>query len=496
MLCNLIIIFVSLNSILVSCSINGYVRNVVNTCIQDYTVFNEDKEKYDYDWETFNPSYTESNPQMINVYKAFQYTRSDDIDGSPYFGVYNNYWGGGFIYNLYDSQSTQTSDLINNITQLQKLDWIDRQTRAVFVEVSLFNPNANLFAYVTILFEYLPSGNILPSIRIAPMSLIEYNSSYLALKVACNILYLIFIVYFMVKEIKELMKTKPKILYFKRLWSYVEWAIVGFSWAAFAMYLYRIYEGDKISRQFKEYNSASSQGKLIRLQSMANWNESLALCLGFCALLGTLKFLRLLRFNTRISIFVESMKQSLQELTGFFLLFMLMFMSFVQLLYLTLNDKISGFSTMIKTMQSCFEIMLGKFEVDPIWQANMVLGPLFFSIYNIVIIFILLNIFLTIVSTTFARVRLDALKNAHKDIPLVDFIVTRLKRTLIFWKRERTEHRIQLSYKNYMSTFPKKVDELVKYLVILYNINNKLSIADININHDTNNNNNNNEYEC
>ena len=458
--------------------------NVYNFCIQDYSVFNEEKEKYDYNWATFQPSYTESNPQLTNVYKAFQYTRSDDIDGSPYFGAYNNYWGGGYVYNLYDSQSTQTMDLINNITALQKLDWIDRQTRAVFVELSLFNPNANLFAYVTILFEYLPSGNVLPSMRIAPMSLIEYNSSYLALKVACNILYLIFIVYFMVKEIKEIMKTTPKLAYFKRFWSYVEWMIVGFSWAAFAMYLYRIYEGDKISRLFKEYNSSSSLGKLIRLQSMANWNESLAFCLGFCAALGTLKFLRLLRFNTRISIFVESMKQSMQELIGFLFLFMLMFMAFVQLLYLTLNEKTGGFSTVIKTMQSCFQVMLGKFEVDPIWQANFVLGPLFFSLYNIVVVFILLNIFLTIVNDTFARVRVEAMKNAHKDIPLVDFIWSRMKRTLIFWQRQPTEQddnyingvRIPSSYKDNVSTLPTKVDELVKLLVILYNNNNKLSI--------------------
>lgn len=440
----------------------------VDYCFADYNFLNEEKGNFAPQWN----SNVQSNNQTI-ILNAFKYTRSDTIDGSPYFGVYNNYWGGGYVYSMNDSQYTTATDFIQNLTLLQQLEWIDRQTRAVFVEFSLFNPNVNLFAYVTILFEFLPTGNILPSMRIAPMTLIEYSSSYLALKAACNILYLIFIMYFAVKEMKEFMKTVPKIEYFKRFWSYVEWTIFSFSWAAFSMNSYRIYEGNKIAKQFAAQSGQFIRTDLIRLQSMANWNESLAFCLGFCSAMSTLKFLRLLRFNTRISIFMESLKKSAGEIINFLILFMIMFMAFVQLFYLTLNEKAENFSTVIKTMQTSFDILLGKFYVDPIFQANLVLGPLYFSAYNIVAVLILINIFLTIITDTFDEVRKERLENADKDIQLVNFFVDKIKAIFRHYfhvtQSKKNGSNNGLEYKDSLASFPNKVDGLVKVLINLYN---------------------------
>ena len=44
--------------------------------------------------------------------------------------------------------------------ELEDLQWVDQFTRSVFVEFVLYNPNVNLFAMVTVIFETPMTGNL------------------------------------------------------------------------------------------------------------------------------------------------------------------------------------------------------------------------------------------------------------------------------------------------------------------------------------------------
>ena len=53
---------------------------------------------------------------------------------------------------LYLKQALRIAD------DLQKNNWIDNLTRAVFIEFNVYNANTGLFSMVTLLGEMLPSG--------------------------------------------------------------------------------------------------------------------------------------------------------------------------------------------------------------------------------------------------------------------------------------------------------------------------------------------------
>ena len=58
--------------------------------------------------------------------------------------THSTYSGGGFIADLgYD---LETAQLV--LEGLQYNNWIDRRTRALFVEFMLYEPTTNLFAFV------------------------------------------------------------------------------------------------------------------------------------------------------------------------------------------------------------------------------------------------------------------------------------------------------------------------------------------------------------
>ena len=63
------------------------------------------------------------------------YTKAGDLDGYPYWGQLALYAGGGYVVPLKGSKT----DLIALMNTLEQQQWIDRYTRAVFVEFTTYN---------------------------------------------------------------------------------------------------------------------------------------------------------------------------------------------------------------------------------------------------------------------------------------------------------------------------------------------------------------------
>jgi hypothetical protein len=97
------------------------------------------------------------------------YNASDQLDTYSYPGDFATYGGGGYVYEFRGTMN----DMLGNVSLLQDLSWIDIQTRAVIIQMSLYNPNVNLFIFVTILAEFPSSGGVYPTARVEPLSLID-----------------------------------------------------------------------------------------------------------------------------------------------------------------------------------------------------------------------------------------------------------------------------------------------------------------------------------
>ena len=69
------------------------------------------------------------------------------------------YTGGGQVQNLHYQRNV--SEAI--IAELKKNKWIDRGTRFVSVDFTVYNANLNLFAVIKLAFEFPATGGIVPS---------------------------------------------------------------------------------------------------------------------------------------------------------------------------------------------------------------------------------------------------------------------------------------------------------------------------------------------
>ena len=184
-----------------SCPIIDSVMNITS-CTNLFNSETKETNNYGFGWSQYDKNYTPPNGFQY-IYRAFQYRNEDELQGSPSASKYNTYGGDGFVYELRGKQSF----LQGNLSLLQNMQWIDRQTRAVFIEFSAYNPNINMVMVSSISVEFLPSGSILTMASFEPLNLFgESIDSVLSFKTLCELIFMTFIVYFLICEIKEAIK--------------------------------------------------------------------------------------------------------------------------------------------------------------------------------------------------------------------------------------------------------------------------------------------------
>ena len=136
-------------------------QRIVSQCIGDYSWFNEERRSYAPGW-THETNATYSSP----IQQAFQYQSSHQLDTYVTLGKHGNYFGGGYVYEL----RGRLAEVRSNLSLLHQLGWINNQTRAILIQLTLYNPNVRLMTAVTLAVEILSSGDVDPSSRFEPIT--------------------------------------------------------------------------------------------------------------------------------------------------------------------------------------------------------------------------------------------------------------------------------------------------------------------------------------
>jgi hypothetical protein len=345
-----------------------------------------------------------------------------------------------------------------NLTLLKEMNWIDRQTRAVFVEFSVYNPNINLIMVSTILVEFLPSGTLFTSARFDPLNLFgESGQTIFSFKILCEIVFMGFIVYFLIIEVKHFLNKGLK-SYWSEFWSYLEWSIIATAFISFGMFLIRL----KTAQEVLDFFKTTGGYGYLKLQKVNDCNQTLTFSLGVCSALGTIKILKMLQFNRNISLLSATLRRCFRELASFTLFFFLLWFSFVQLMYFIYGSHLRSFASLIKSMESAFLIMLGKSNASEFIQAYPILGPLIYSSYNVIMLCFALNIFISIITDAFSELRVEE-KLKPNEFDLINHLYSIVNKWFL---KKSPEDQLPSSekYQDYISIFPEHINRIDQYL--------------------------------
>ena len=275
---------------------------------------------------------------------------------------------------------------------------------------------------------------------------------------------MLFIIYMMIEEIQSFYKLKLK--YFSQFWSLINLGIIICSWSNVGIYVWRYQESTRIGNLFQTTNGYA----YINLQLAVYISDLYIYLIGFCCFFATIKFVYLLRFNDRLLLFVQTLKHASRDLFYFAMMFLIVFMAFIELFYLLFSSKLSSCASFFQTAQMLFQMTLMNFDAIAIFQADALLGPFCFSLFIFLVVFVCMSMFLTIINESFRFVRDDIKVNTKMDQDIFSFMCWKFQRWIGLSSSNRSnkflerDEQMRLRYVDPIEDFPNKIDQLLEAL--------------------------------
>uniref|UniRef100_A0A4W6BZI6 Polycystin-2 n=1 Tax=Lates calcarifer TaxID=8187 RepID=A0A4W6BZI6_LATCA len=393
-----------------SCSVHEDLRDEVQDCYDMYTPANEDT-------APFGPRNG----------TAWVYTTESEMNSSSFWGQVSKYGGGGYYQDL--SRTREESAI-----QLQVLKdhlWLDRGTRAVFLDFSVYNGNINLFCIARLLVEFPATGGVVTSWQFQTVRLVRYVSSWDCFVGMCEVAFCLFVLYYVVEEVLEI--RIHRLHYFKSLWNCLDVLILVLCVVAIIMNITRTaMVGNLLKGLLENHTAHPSFEPLSDLQ--VQFNNVAAVIVFF----SWVKLFKFINFNKTMSQLSSTMSRCAKDLVGFTIMFFIIFLAYAQLAYLVFGTQVNDFSTFQASIFTQFRIILGDFEFSEIEEAKpgasdrSTSPPLTHRLFVSV-----QNMFLAIINDTYSEVKAD-MSQQRSDMEMTDLIKKGCNKALMKLRLKKT----------------------------------------------------------
>ncbi|RXG55683.1 Location of vulva defective 1 [Armadillidium vulgare] len=392
------------------CEVPSPVDTEITHCSGVRSPFREEEQSFCVGW-IFNETF----PGSCD-WEEFQHKTAGELGTYPYTGKLGVYGGGGYIIRLNGYQA----DLSNRLDQLQQNNWIDKNTRAVFLEFSVYNANVNLFCMCTVLCEFIDGGGLMPKWRFEPVRLIKDTGVKGLITTICELGFAAATIFFTFRELWEIKKMKLK--YFVSYWNLAEMCIVIISYLAIGMYIYRTI---LTQEALDKFNTTNGNG-YVRMDSAAFVDQVFVYAAAAVVFFSTIKLIKLLQFNNRFNMLGLTIRGCWEDLKMFFVAFAIIFFAFSCLFFFMFTAHLEEFAKIISAIQTSFQMMMGKFEFEAMKNINF-FSPLLFFVFSVINSMILINVMLTIILQAFADVKMD-LANRQNRLDVINHVWISFKR--------------------------------------------------------------------
>ena len=153
------------------------------------------------------------------------------------------------------------------------------------------------------------------------------------------------------------------------------------------------------------------------------WDETFVYLLAF---LANLKLLKLMRLNHRIYLFTKTLSKAALSLFSFLVVFLVFHTAYSLLSYSVYGSVLPEYRSFLTTIETLFSAVMGVFDFETVQANNRLLRPVIFFSFQMVMVMISMNVFLTILMDSFTEVQADEhLKS--KDYEVVEYMLRKFK---------------------------------------------------------------------
>uniref|UniRef100_A0A8C4TYZ8 Polycystic kidney disease protein 1-like 2 n=1 Tax=Falco tinnunculus TaxID=100819 RepID=A0A8C4TYZ8_FALTI len=390
-----------------TCPISPRLQHVIQECHAPYSLQTEDTSVYGEHWNT---SVFDNSSDLSS---AWQYQSQSKLRGQPSWGKLAIYRGGGYVIHLGTdpmNASRILQYLFNNI-------WLDTFTRAVFVEFTVYNANVNLFCIISLMFETNALGAFFTSAELQSIRLYPYTNSLHIFVVAAEVIYFLFIVYYMIVQGKLMKSLRWR--YFHSKWNLLEMAIILISWSALSVFVKRTILGTRDISYYQEHKE-----DCVSFNETARADAVLGYLIAFLVLLSTVKLWHLLRLNPKLNMITSTLRRAWGDISGFITVIAIMFLAYSVAINLIFGWKLYSYKTLFDSAETMVSLQLGIFNYEEVLDYHPILGSFLIGSCIIFMTFVVLNLFISVILVAFSEEQKHY--QASEEEEIVDLMLMKL----------------------------------------------------------------------
>lgn len=345
---------------------------------------------------------------------AWSHTSSDKIWGISIMGVYNSYDGGGYIQNLGGDKTGS----INIINELINNKWIDRQTRAVFAEFTIFNPNINIYSYSIYLAEFSEAGGAFHWADTQSFKASTITDATGALSIIFYVVFLIIILVLTFKLLKKFRNDGCRVT-ITNFWNVLDLFLCCLSYAGTVIWICKfIYTKYAIDKYNEDKNA------FVNFQHVVVWEYMFTCVLGGLCFTATLRILNALKYNRKLTEVAQVLQKGANPIFQFSLMFSVVFFDFVSFGYLLFGSTVHEYRNFFISFGSLTNTLIGRNSLDSMIKASPAFAELYFFVYVFFVIFTLMTVFAAILNESISEVRSSS---APDTVGIVKIVKTAVK---------------------------------------------------------------------
>ena len=340
------------------------------------------------------------------MYKTSEELKTSNMLTPGKFGYYS---GGGAVQNFH-SLKNETKMIIH---ELKEGLWINRATRVVFIDFTVYNANVNLFCVIKLIFEFPATGGIMPSSEFRTVKLIRYVTALDYVVLAFEFVYYLFVAYYIVEEVLEIIKVGW--VYFAGFWNNLDIVVLLLCIMNICLNLYTNFV---VSSQLTEL--LSNPDDYADFNDLGYTSTMFKSAVAICVFFAWVKLFKYISFNKTMTQLASTLARCAGDVAGFAVMFFIVFFAFAQLGYMIFGSQVPDYSSFSDAIFTLLRTILGDFDFYALEKANRILGPIFFLSYVFFVFFVLLNMFLAIINDTYSEVK-EEIAAQRNDFEIADY---------------------------------------------------------------------------
>lgn len=283
------------------------------------------------------------------------------------------------------------------LAELKADRWLDKYTRGIVLDFSIFNDNKNMFGSVRIEFKIFNTGLIEQDFHMQSLKVEHYHTPDDMARATGEIVLVFYLGLSVLIELHEF-HTLGFVVHFSELWNYVDFCRIAYSFIALLLWVRIVFHDSATSLvlPLAEGVNHIDFDELIALYK--SYAEVTSLLVVMC-LLSVMKYLR---HSRRYGIMIMTLESAANDLAQFYFTFTLVMVTFAVMGMQMFGHILVEFSSFGLAYQTLMTMTTGEYGYAHVSKYSG--GYLFYFLYLGLVYFLLVQMFMAIILDNYATV--------------------------------------------------------------------------------------------